>query len=79
MEKPLEKLINAIHDLDNHLFFASDCTLTFWFGTNDNGERYVDAEVVKGHARPEGSRETLADIIGADDLMSAIQEINEEL
>lgn len=43
-----EKTLSAIDELDNIAFFNSDCTIIFHLGINDEGERYVDAEIVKG-------------------------------
>lgn len=74
------KIIDALHDLDNKAFNEGDCSIIFFFGTKDDGERYVDAEMVTGrivYNNREKHRD-FADCIGAEDLLEAIIELNED-
>lgn len=76
-----EKTLGAIDDLDNKGFFKSDCTILFYFGTNDDGERYVDAEMVTGHVIyiDREKHKDIADVIGAEDLAEALRMLIEKL
>lgn len=71
------RIIDALHDLDNTAFNEGDCTIIFFFGTNDNGERYVDAEMVTGHIiyTSREKHQDLGSVIGPEDLIEAIVEL----
>ena len=76
-----EKTLGAIDDLDNMGFFKSDCTVLFFFGTKDDGERYVDAQIVKGFISIHNTilHKDLASILGAEDLAEALRMLAENL
>lgn len=77
----IDETLEAVHDLDNKAFFASDCTILFFFGFNDDGERYVDAEMVKGHVHIQDRQDhdSMADILNAEDLLEALRMLVKEL
>ena len=74
-------LINALEEIDNKAFGEGDCSLIFFFGTNDNGERYVDAEMVTNHVvyTSRENHQDMGDYIGAKDLNDAIKELSKRL
>jgi hypothetical protein len=80
MEDRERKIIDALHDLDNKAFNEGDCTIIFFFGTNDNGERYVDTEMVTGRIiyTNRETHQDLGDFVGAEDLMEAIVELSKD-
>lgn len=81
MQDRERKIIDALHDLDNEAFNEGDCTIIFFFGTNDDGNRYVDAEMVKGLIVYENRdrHQDLGSVIGPEDLMEAIVELSKDI
>lgn len=74
-----KQVINALEDLDNSIFNQGDCTVILWFGTGDDGERYVDAQVLQGLIEPIMNRVSLAEVTSSDDMFTALVELNEDL
>lgn len=69
--------MDAIYELDNEAF-KGDCTIIFYSGTNDDGERYVDATMVTGHVLIDywgRDHNNLADVINAEDIPDAIKQL----
>lgn len=68
-------LINAVQDIQNNAFFDGDCTVLFYFGTSKDGERYVDAKIVKGHVFIRNTRvhKKLSEVVTTDDFSEALE------
>lgn len=70
-----DRSASAIGELDNRAYIEQPCTIIFYFGTNDDGERYVDAEIVRDY--PMHNLTQTASIMAAADLFEAIVKLGE--
>jgi len=74
-----DELIEAILQLDEFLAGNSPCVLVMWFGSDDRGRRFIDAEAETGYLSLAQNSHRLVEIFGAYDLPSALQELANEL
>lgn len=75
MKDWLEQLYDDISELDNKCYNEMPLSILIRTDLNEDGERYFDCTIFKGHADIE---QTLVDVIGADSLSELFKELVKE-
>lgn len=77
MKEWAEQLFDDVSELDNKCYNEMPLTILIRTDLNDDGERYFDCSIYKGHAdMDEGV--TLVDVIGAESLFELFSELVKE-